>query len=264
MNNKLPQEYFGRLCRAIIEFDMIQKNDNILIGLSGGKDSLFLTYALSILRKRSATPFTLSVLTIDPMFTDTFDTQELATFCTNLNIPFHTKKVDISGIIDKNNGNDPCFSCAFFRRGAINKFAVENGFNKVAYAHHHDDAVETFLMSILYSGQINTFMPTTYLDQSKLTVIRPLVYFREYELKETPALHGFTPIPSPCPFNGHTKRQEAKEMIAEMGKSNPTLYAHLASAMRRNPTSTLWPAELTREELYAKHLTFWNKEIKTK
>jgi len=262
MNNNLPQDYFGRLCRAIIEFDMIQKGDKILIGLSGGKDSLFLTYALSILRSRSATPFELSVLTIDPMFTDTFDTSPLAEFCSKLTIPFYTKKVDIAGIIKNNNSSSPCFTCAFFRRGAINNFAVENGFNKVAYAHHHDDAVETFLMSILYSGQINTFLPTTYLDQSKLTVIRPLVYFREAELKTTPQLHGFTPIPSPCPMNGLTKRQEAKDMIVELEKNNPTLYAHLGAAMRHSPTTKLWPAELTREELQIKHLNFWNKKVK--
>ena len=262
MNKNLPQDYFGRLCRAIIEFDMIQKGDKILIGLSGGKDSLFLTYALSCLRKRSATPFSIAVITIDGMFTDTFDTGPLAEFCTNLDVPFYTKKVDIAGIINKNNGNDPCFTCAFFRRGAINKFAVEHGFNKVAYAHHHDDAVETFLMSILYSGQINTFLPTTYLDKSNLTVIRPLVYFREFELKASPKLHGFTPIPSPCPMNGLTKRQEAKEMIVDLEKNNPALYAHLGAAMRRSPTSKLWPAELTREELQIKHLNFWNKKVK--
>lgn len=261
MNNNLPQSYFSRLCRAVIEFDMIAKNDKILIGLSGGKDSLFLTYALSILRQRSAFPFELAVLTIDPQFTDNFDTTALAEFCNNLAIPFHTKKVNIGEIITNNQGKDPCFTCAFFRRGAINKFAVENGFNKVAYAHHHDDAVETFLMSILYSGQINTFLPTTYLDQSDLTVIRPLVYFRESELVDTAKYHGFTPIPSPCPLNGHTKRQEAKEMIVELEKNNPTLYAHLGAAMRHSPTTKLWPTELTRRELQLKHLAFWNKKI---
>ena len=261
MNKNLPQNYFARLCRAIIEFDMITPGDKILIGLSGGKDSLFLTYALSILRSRSAIPFELSVLTIDPMFADVFDTDPLAEFCAKLDMHHYTKKVDIAGIINKNNGNDPCFTCAFFRRGAINRFAVEHGFNKVAYAHHHDDAVETFLMSILYSGQINTFLPTTYLDQSNLTVIRPLVYFRESEIKATPYLHGFTPIPNPCPFNGHTKRQEAKEMIVDLEKNNPALYAHLGAAMRHSPISKLWPAKLTREELQLKHLKFWNKKI---
>ena len=263
MDKNLPQHYFSRLCRGIIEFDMINKGDKILIGLSGGKDSLFLTYALSILRKRSKTPFQIEVLTIDPMFTPDFDVSPLAGFCKDLDVPFHTKKVDIAGIIDKNNGDDPCFTCAFFRRGAINKFAVENGFNKVAYAHHHDDAVETFLMSILYSGQINTFLPTTYLDQSNLTVIRPLVYFRESELIDTPKFHGFTPIPSPCPLNGHTKRQEAKDMIRDLGENNPLLYGHLGAAMRHNPVSKLWPTELTREELQVKHLKFWNKKFRT-
>ena len=220
MDNNLPQDYFGRLCRAIIEFDMIAKDDKILIGLSGGKDSLFLTYALSILRKRSATPFEIGVLTIDPLFTDDFDTTPLAEFCANLDIPFYTKKVDIAGIIDKNNGDDPCFTCAFFRRGAINKFAVENGFNKVAYAHHHDDAVETFLMSILYSGQINTFLPTTYLDQSNLTVIRPLLYVPEADVIGFKNKYNLPVAGKVCPVDGHTKREYAKELVKQLETEN--------------------------------------------
>jgi len=259
MKKHLPEHYFARLCRAITEFDMIAAGDKILIGLSGGKDSTFLTYALSILRERSAKPFEIAALTIDPLFTDDFDPKPISDFCADLEVPFYTQKTDIAGIIKNNGGKDPCFTCAFFRRGTINNFAVENGFNKIAYAHHHDDAVETFLMGLLYSGQIKTFMPTTYLDRKNLTVIRPLVYFREYELKETPTIHGFTPIPSPCPLNGLTKRQEAKDMIASLEKSNPEIYSHLAAAMRQSPTSELWPAELTREELRVKHLQFWNK-----
>jgi tRNA(Ile)-lysidine synthase TilS/MesJ len=260
MDKQLPEHYFARLCRAITEFDMITKGDKILIGLSGGKDSTFLTYALSILRQRSATPFEIAAITIDPMFTDDFDPKPIKDFCKDLDVAFYTAKTDIAGIINKNNGKDPCFTCAFFRRGTINNFAVENGFNKIAYAHHHDDAVETFLMSILYSGQVKTFMPKTYLDRKDLTVIRPLVYFREYELKETPKIHGFTPIPSPCPLNGHTKRQEAKDMIAALEKTNPAIYTHLAAAMRQSPASELWPTELTREELRTKHLQFWGKQ----
>lgn len=256
----LPQAYFGRLCRAIIEFDMIQANDRILIGLSGGKDSTFLVYALAFLKKHAPTPFEIAAFTIDPQFTDTFSTGKLADFCASLSVPFYTEQVDIAGIIRENNGKDPCFTCSFFRRGAVNRFAKANGFNKVAYAHHHDDAVETFLMSILHSGQIKTFLPTTYLDRSQLTVIRPLIYFRERELKASVKIHGFTPLTSPCPLDGYTKRQEVKELIQSFERENRAIYTHLTSAMRQSPASELWPAEMSREAMKEKHVAFWRKK----
>lgn len=255
----LPQKHFSRLCRAVIEFDMIQANDRILVGFSGGKDSTFLLYALACLRQHSHKPFTLGAFTMDPMFTDTFDTKPLKEFCDRLGIPFATERVDIAGIIAAQNGKDPCFSCSFFRRGAVNRHARENGYNKVAYAHHHDDAVETFFMGLLHSGQLKTFYPVTELSRSNLTVIRPLIYFREQELREAVPVHGFTPVPSPCPLDGKTKRQEIKELIERMGETAPELYSHLGAAMRQKETMQLWPQELSREELKAKHIAFWRK-----
>lgn len=257
----IPQNYFGKLCRASIEFDLIEKGDTILIGLSGGKDSLFLTYAMAFLRDHAAFSFKLAAFTLDPMFTSNFDTNILREFCTNLEIPFYTDQVDIAGIIKQNSGKDACFSCAFFRRGAINQFALKNGFNKVAYAHHHDDAVETFFMGLLYAGQLKTFLPKTYLDRTGITVIRPLIYFREYELKDTYKLTGQKPIPSPCPYNGKTKRQEIKEMISALEKNNSAVYSHLTAAMRcRQDEIELWPPEIQRDALKVKHHAFWHKD----
>ena len=138
---------------------------------------------------------------------------------------------------------------AFFRRGAVNRYAVEQGCNKVAYAHHHDDAVETFFMSLLYSGQLHTFTPKTYLDKTDLTVIRPLVYFREQEIREAIQYHGFAPVPSPCPHDGHTVRQKVKELIRDMSTDNPQLYPHLAAAMREDALGELWPPVKTRKEM---------------
>ena len=158
----------------------------------------------------------LGAITINPLFSQDFNLKPLENFCNDLNIPFHSQEVDIAGTIKEQNGKDPCFTCAFFRRGAINRFAKENNYNKIAYAHHNDDAVETFFMSLLYSGQLKTFLPKTYLDRMDLTVIRPLVYFREFELQETYKIHGLNPIASPCPINGKTKRQEVKDLIKNL------------------------------------------------
>ena len=249
MKINLPQLYFSKLMRAIVEFEMIQEDDHILIGVSGGKDSIFLTYALAIMRQRLKKKFTLSALTINPQFTQNFDTSRIRDFCESLEIPYDTVEVDIAGAIKAQADKQPCFTCAFFRRGAMNRYAVEHGMNKIAYAHHHDDAVETFLMSLFYSGQLHTFTPSTYLDRTGLTVIRPLVYFREQEISEAIQYHGFTPVPSPCPHDGHTIRQEVKELIQKLEPDIPDLYDHLASGMRKGALGELWPASKTRDDM---------------
>lgn len=242
--------------RAIVEFQLIEAGDRVLVGLSGGKDSVFLTYALAALREQLPAPFSLGAMTVDPQFSENFPVERLAAFCRGLGVPFHAQRVDIAGAIRAQGGKDPCYTCAFFRRGAINRYASENGYNKVAYAHHHDDAVETFLMSLFYAGQLKTFLPKTYLDRSGLTVIRPLLYFRESELLETTPLCGFSPIASPCPIDGKTKRQEIKELIARLSAENPALYDHLAAAMRESPASQLWPAPKNRPQLKALYRSF--------
>ena len=150
MKINLPQLYFSKLMRAIVEFDMIQEGDKILIGVSGGKDSIFLVYALAIMRQRLKKNFSLSALTINPMFTSDFDTERIRAYCERLEIPYDTVDVDIAGAIKAQADKQPCFTCAFFRRGAMNRYAVEHGLNKIAYAHHHDDAVETFLIHLIY------------------------------------------------------------------------------------------------------------------
>jgi len=260
MQKFLPHDYAAPIWRALLEFDLIADNDRVLIGLSGGKDSLFLTYALSILRQYAPVRFDLAAITIDPLFTTDFDTTVLKKFCSELDLPFFSHQVNIASAIAKSGNKSPCFTCAFFRRGAINRFAKENGFNKIAFAHHHDDAVETFFMELLYSGQLKTFLPKTHMDRTGLTIIRPLLYFREAELAQTLNLHGYTPIASPCPFNGKTKRQEIKETLAAMEQQNPGVYAHLASAMRSKEAAELWPPVPTRAELKVKHTAFWHKK----
>lgn len=249
MKFALPQLYFSKLMRAITEFEMIQEGDKILIGVSGGKDSIFLAYAMAMMQQRLKKKFELEAVTINPMFSDDFQIEPISRYMAELNIPFTSFPVDIAGAIEAQDGKDPCFTCAFFRRGAVNRHAKERGCNKVAYAHHHDDAVETFFMSLLYSGQLHTFTPNTYLDKMDLTVIRPLVYFREQEIRDAIQYHGFTPIPSQCPNDGHTVRQTVKELIQTMSADNPQLYPHLAAAMRANAVGELWPAPKSRKEM---------------
>ena len=257
----LPQKVFGKLIRAVVEFDMIQDGDNILIGLSGGKDSLFLTYALAGLRERIAKNFSLTALTIDPKFDEDFkdNLHELKNFCDGLNIPHKFLETDIAGIIAEQKNKKPCFTCAYFRRAAVNRVAKEIGANKVAYAHHLDDAVETFFMSLLSSGQLTTFLPKTFLSRTNLTVIRPLIYFRESEVENFVAENNFKVLKSPCPIDGKTNRQTIKNLIADLSKNFPDLFSHLSAAMRKNSIGELWETEKTKQEMRKIYFSYMSR-----
>ena len=148
----------------------------------------------------------------------------------------------------EDNPEEPCATCSFLRRGMMNRFAKEQGYKVVALAHHQDDAVETFLMSIIYSGQVKTFLPRTELERSGIRVIRPLAYFREAELRKGIGLTKFQPMPSPCPLDGQTKRAEIKELIRKLCCHDKRVFNNLAAAMREGRPGKLWPAELSQEE----------------
>lgn len=250
------KEIWSRVWRAVIEFDLIEAGDRIAIGLSGGKDSLFLTYALAHIRKYSPRPFSLAAFTIDTRFSDDFPRQELLRFCDSLDIPFDSTAVDIPGALAASGSQDACAVCAYFRRGALNRIAGERGYNKVALAHHHDDAVETFLMSLFYAGRLKTFLPKTPQERSGLVVIRPLVYFREAEIIGNVDRLGLQPLKNPCPYNGHTKRQEIKDMLHDWEIRDPEYYRRFSAAMRCGETAELWPPEPDRYSLKGKYLRF--------
>ncbi len=262
MNLILPKQIFSKVMRAVVEFDMIQDGDKILIGLSGGKDSLLLSYALATLKQRTAKKFSLAAVTINPNFDNDFkfNAENLKKFCADLEIPYQIHDVDIFSAIQSCNKN-PCFTCAYFRRAAINRIANEIGANKVAYAHHLDDAVETFFMSLLSSGQLTTFTPKTFLSRTNITVIRPLVYLREFQIVNF-AEKNFNVVKSPCPFNGNTNRQNIKNLIAELGKSFPDLFEHLAAAMRESSIGELWSAPKTQAEMRQIYFSYVNLRTK--
>ena len=203
----VPAKDLSKLWRAIIEFDMLQPGDRILVGLSGGKDSMLLTAMLAEIKKYSPIPFDLACYTVNGMFAPNFPKAELEAFCAQFGLTHYSDDVDVMAAHAKKGGS-PCFTCAYFRRAATNRRAQELGFNKVALAHHNDDAVETFFMNLVTSGQLRTFLPVTPLSRSGITVLRPLLYYREQEIRELVAKLGLKPIKNPCPYDGHTMRQD--------------------------------------------------------
>lgn len=254
----IPQVIFSKIFRAVVEFELIDDGDSILIGVSGGKDSLLLTYALACLRQRTKKNFSIAALTINPKFTDDFaeNIARVKRFCNDLGIEHEVRDLDIAALIREQGNKNACYTCAYFRRAAMNRRANELGANKVAYAHHLDDAVETFFMSLLSTGQLTTFQPKTYLDRSNITVIRPLVYVREREIEKFVRKYKLDVLKSPCPFDGATNRQRVKNLIRDLQKDFPDLFNHLAAAMRKNSIGELWDAPKSREQMRETYYSF--------
>ena len=256
--NNLNKVMLAKIWRAVTEFNMIKENDRILIGLSGGKDSMFMLKALAHIKKNAPFHFDLLAYTVDACFDENFPEKELKEFCRNANVDFHTEKVDIKDIIDKGT-RAPCFTCAFFRRGATNRTAKALNCNKVALAHHNDDAVETFFMNIIKTGQLKTFLPVTYLSRKNLHVIRPLLYYREEEIIEYVKELGLTPLKNPCPYDGKTTRQDIKEFLPKLEAIFPGTYDNLNSAMHKADNTELWPKQKTKAESAKDYYAFWQK-----
>lgn len=285
---RLPREYIRRIWRAIYEFGLLQPNDRILIGLSGGKDSLFLLYAMAVLREHPPFPFELGAVTIDMGFpengVDDFgasggadtgadagadaDRQALIQICRDLDVPHiwvPTKIAEAALGISADNritGKDPCARCSHFRRAVLAETAAKHGYQKLALGHHHDDAVETFLLSILYSGQIRTFTPKAHMDRSGITVIRPLSYLREHEIKKGVALTGFTPLASRCPLDCTSQRAVVKNLLHDLVHDNRFVYTNIAAAMRAGRPCELWPAALGAQEKRELNFGAWRYQPK--
>ena len=255
----VPAEYLNKLWRAVIEFNMIEEGDRILIGLSGGKDSMFLTAALAEIQRHSPRHFDLEAYTLDGMFAPDFPKKELEMFCRRYGLKHWSEQVNVEEVWN-HRGNTPCFSCAYFRRAAMNRKARELGCNKVALAHHNDEAVETLMLNLFQSGQNRTFLPVTYLTRTGLTVIRPLLFYRESEIIAYGKAIGLQPLKNPCPYDGHTERQDMKELAVELDKKIPHFYDHMASALRHSDEEELWPARPTQKEMLARFRAFWKKQ----
>jgi len=258
MKLSLAKYYNRRVGRAIAEFDLLSAGDRVVVGFSGGKDSAFLLYALKTFQQSMAINFDLIALTIDLGFDDKQDFSSLNDYCNSLGVEHYIKRTDIAKIIKKHYTQNPCAKCAYFRRGAIAKFMKEKGFNKLAYGHHYDDAVETFLMSTIYSGQLKTFEPKSYLSESDIYVIRPLVYIRESDILSALEEINYQPIEKICPYDGETKREEIKNLIKSFEDDNQIFY-NIAAAMREGGKTQLWPEELPKDKILEKTKKIWRK-----
>lgn len=224
---------------AVQKYDMIEEGDRIAVGVSGGKDSLFLLCALSSLSRYYPKSFEIFAITIDPCFgnkdTDFSQVQEL---CRRLRIPYTIRRTDLSKIIfEDRKEENPCSLCARMRRGMLHDMCKELNCNKIALGHHKDDAVETLLMNLFYGGKLGSFSPVSYLSRKELTMIRPLVFCEDRQVRKLAARMKLPVVKSGCPVDGSTSRADTALLIRSLEEKFPDLKAKLLGAMQRGSLS---------------------------
>ncbi len=230
----------GCIRRADERYQMIQSGDNVLIGVSGGKDSLLLMEAMTLYRRFSYTDFNVRAVMLD-LGLKQHDFSKLYAFAERSGIEFEVSHTDIGKVVfEWREERSPCALCAKLRRGALNTYAVEHGCNKVALGHNREDVIETFFMSLLYEGRINTFAPVTYLSRRDVTVIRPLVFLPEKYALGVARARELPILPPNCDVAGHTKREEAKDLIKHLRTLSPDFEEKFMHALMTTETYGLW------------------------
>ena len=233
------QQILGYMRRAITQYDMIRPGDRIAVGVSGGKDSVALLVGLARLRQFIGIDYQLHAVTLDPGFGGVEqDYSPIGQLCRQLEVPYLVKRTGIGPIVfDARQETNPCSLCARMRRGALHDTAKELGCNLVALGHHYNDAVETFVMNLFNEGRLGCFSPVTYLSRKDLTMIRPLIYAPEREIRAAVRRTGLPVVKNPCPVDGATQRQWMKEYLAGLEREHHGIKKRLFGAMVRGNVS---------------------------
>lgn len=227
------QKILGYLRKAIENYNMIEEGDKIAIGLSGGKDSITLLMGLKALQRFYPKHFTIIAVSVNPGF-EFFDTTFLQNICQNIGIEYIEVESHIKEIVfEIRKEKNPCSLCANLRRGILNSTAIEHNCNKIALGHNEDDVLETFFLNMLYAGNLSTFSPVSYMDRSKITLIRPLVYASEKEIKKFIKRANITVMPKNCPMDGISKREYMKDLLYKFTVEIPNVRANLMGAIKR-------------------------------
>ena len=235
------------LRKGVDEYRMIDEGDRVAVGLSGGKDSLLLLCALKHLQGFYPKHFTLQAITIELGFPG-MDFAPVAELCRRLGVPYTRVPTDIREVVfDVRQEENPCALCAKMRRGALNTAMKELGCNKLALGHHCDDAVETFLMSLLLEGRVSCFKPVTYMSRMDVWQIRPMIYAGEAKIAAAAAALQLPVVENPCPEDKSSKRYEVKRLIAALEEDYPDLRSKVFGAMQRYPLEGWAPTPWRRE-----------------
>lgn len=240
MARDFHRNFLSMVKKAITAFSMLEHGDRVAVGVSGGKDSISLLHVLTLVGRSAPVKFALEAVYIDLGWS--VDTSTLSEFCGSRGVTLHVIKMDITTTLfgDKPAEN-PCALCSHLRRGALHSKALELGCNKVALGHHLDDVIETYIMNLLYNGQLRTFSPSTYLDRTGLTMIRPLIYIPVKDIYAWVEAEKLPVLANPCPANGRTKRDEARQIVAGLSENHPEFRSRFLNALLSFNQGNLWP-----------------------
>ena len=226
------QKMMGLVRRCVEDYNMITPGETVAVGVSGGKDSLVLLQLLAGLRQYS--DFQLEAITIDMGLG--MDYTPVREFCEKLNVPYTVVSTQIGPIVfDHRKEKNPCSMCSKMRRGALNQAILDRGIRKIALGHHYDDAVETFVMSLIYEGRISCFQPVTDLDRTGVIQIRPMLYIHERTVDNFATRMELPVVENRCPVDKNTKREEIKQLVYELSRTYPDLKERIFGAMQRLP-----------------------------
>ena len=232
------QKLMGLVRRCVEDYNMIAPGEKVAVGVSGGKDSLVLLQLLAGLRQYSG--FELEAITIDMGLG--MDYSGVAAFCEKLEVPYTIVPTQIAPIIfDHRKEKNPCSMCSKMRRGALNQALLDRGLSKLALGHHYDDAVETFMMSLIYEGRISCFQPVTDLDRTGIIQIRPMLYIHEKTIDSFAQRYDLPVLENRCPVDKHTKREEIKKLVYDLSATYPDLKERIFGAMQRYPLAEWEP-----------------------
>ena len=228
-------------------YNLINHGDKIMIGLSGGKDSVALTYALSLYQKFSHTDFVIQPVMLDLGFPG-FNPYEMNKFCESLGLKLlvvdNTEVYRILQIQQKDKEHLPCSICSRMKKASMNKVAKELGFNKVSFAHHADDAIETYMMNSLFGGRVASFAPKMHLERADITFIRPLIHVRESDIIKLVKEENLPVLASTCPANMHTRREDMKNLLKDIYKRWPVAKDNLLTMLSNYEKEHIWGKEI--------------------
>lgn len=229
------QHILSTVRQAVDKYGMIEENDTVAVGLSGGKDSIALLASLDRLKNFYPKKFSVVGISVDMGFDDAEDIYApVREFCAEHEIPYHIEKTKIKEIVfDVRKEKNPCSLCAKLRRGALVSCAKELGAGKLALGHHLDDAAETFMLTLVNEGRIGCYSPVTVYEDTAVTVIRPLIYTREADIRSLVKKENLPVVKSPCPEDGNTDRAEIKNVIRELEINYRGLKKRIITAMEK-------------------------------
>ena len=227
------QKILGYLRKAIEHYDMIEEGDKIAVGLSGGKDSITLVMGLKALQRFYPKHFEIVAISVNPNF-EFFNSDFLRSTCEKIGVEYIEAKSNIKEIVfDIRKEKNPCSLCANLRRGILNSTAIEHRCNKLALGHNEDDVLETFFLNLLYAGNLSTFAPISYMDRSQITLIRPLIYAPEKDIRSFIKRNNIEVMPKTCPMDGVSKREDMRQLLFDFALKIPNVRANIMGAIKR-------------------------------